>query len=1097
MTKLMENQPQQIDVRFALLAAQTGTWQIGIDSKRFNCDEQCSTIFGTDRMSLSYNDLLLLIKSDDRKQVDNALRAAFAPGSSGDFEAHFRTVNGGNNSAQMIGCCEFSEDGKPSRFAGIVQRIKQTHDARELTSSYELHQKIKEDVLRDSEEKYHTLFNSIDQGCYITEVIFDANENPVDIFYQDANPAAYRMTGRDFKGKFLREINPAYESYWYEIFGRVAKTGRGERMQRYAVPDQKWFDFYVFRIGQADNRVAVIFQDITERERRELNQAFLAKITNDLSRLSAASEIMETVGKRIGKYLEVESCLFIDVTDTPDQINVFDPLASDAPGEPLHKVRPIGEFMKEKLLREYHGGDVVVVRNTNVDSFSEGKDYNEVGVGAFVSVPFHRNGAWTNSLILTDANSRNWREDEIELLGELAYRIFPRLGRASAEEALRRSEENFRSLFQSIREGFMVADIIRDDNGVAIDYRFQMLNPAYEKLAGISGASIGHTAREIYPDSNNWGVDIYASVVNSSQPLQFEDFSESLGKWFSVLAYPAGDDRFGVLYNDITDQKRQEANLAFLADIAEDLSNRSTAEEIMETVGKKTGAFLRVKSCLFVDVYDQQGEVTVFDAWNSEDVPSLRYQTIRLSDFISEEFSKANREDGGAVVRDTSTDPRAVGNDYSDLGIAAFVTIPFHRKGIWTNYLAITDSQPRDWREDEIGVFRELSNRVFPRLERARAEESLRRLEQRTRIAIEAADMATWEWNLITNQVYWNEQHFQLLGIEPTINMEQLIDEPRNPEDFIRHVHPDDLERIREDLSRTIREMRVYASDFRIVRTDGTVRWMSGYGRITADEDGRATRFSGVMFDIDARKQAEYALIKADKNKDEFLATLAHELRNPLAPLRNTLHLLDLKAGNNQTVISAVAIMNRQVDQLVRLIDDLLDVSRISRGKIQLRLEQIDFNDVIQQAIETTGPLYDSGQRRLMVHLTGTPLPLQGDMTRLIHVVSNLLNNAAKFTSDGGAVQMVVEHKESEIILTISDDGIGIDETELERIFELFAQSDTTLERSRGGLGLGLTLVRQLVELHGGQVTASSRGHNLGSTFTVHLPTPIETFIKQ
>lgn len=370
--------------------------------------------------------------------------------------------------------------------------------------------------------------------------------------------------------------------------------------------------------------------------------------------------------------------------------------------------------------------------------------------------------------------------------------------------------------------------------------------------------------------------------------------------------------------------------------------------------------------------------------------------------------------------------------------------------------------------------------------ERKRTEEVACELEERTRIAIDAAEMATWEWNLITDEAYWNERHFLLLGMEPKLG-------PVDSDAFLSHVHPDDRGRIQEELRKTIEERTVYDAEFRAVRDDRIIRWMSGYGRITEETNGQPSRMSGVMFDITARKQAEEALRDADRRKDEFLAMLAHELRNPLAPVRNILQILTLTGGDDERVSSAVEMMSRQVDHLVRLVDDLLDVSRISRGKIKLRRERIELTRVVQEAAAAIRSAYQTGHRELVVTVLQSPVYLNGDATRLAQVVSNLLTNGLRYTREGGHVWLIVEPVDNQVLLRVRDDGIGLAADQLERIFELFVQVDTSLDRSRGGLGLGLTLVRKLVEMHGGRVKARSGGLDQGSEFIIYLPILIES----
>jgi len=1063
---------------------------------------------------------------------------------------------------------------------------------------------------------------ALNQGFCLLDIQFDGQGQAYDVIIRDANPAQNRIDGvQDLIGKGLNEVLPDSERKWIERYARVARSGQSAQFEHWSPANQCWYEVEISSVGGAGSSlVAMMYIDITQRrqledtlrQNQELN-AFLLQLSDALRSLRDPIEIEATAARLLGEHLGANQVHYGETVG--EEVVIRRGYGHGLP--PM-----VGRFHSvdfgEKLTATHRAGRVQVVNDVETDPLNteaERQVLRAAHIGAYITVPLIKEGRWVATLAVHSIHPRPWTSQQVESVKETAERTWAAVERARSEGHLRDSEEKFRSLFLTMREGFMASELIRDPQGVATDYRFLLLNPAYEKLAGLSAEeSIGHTARELYPDLMDWGVAIYASVVDSGEPLRFENHSQGLGKWFSVLAYPLGGDRFGILYDDITQSKQREANQTFLADIADALARLLTTEEIMATVGTKIGAYLGVNGCLFVDVDDALGEVRVLGAWNTVDTPSLRHQTIRLADFSNDVFSPTNRAKEAVVVRNTHTDPRGQGKDYTRLGIGAFVTIPVHRHGGGTNYLTITQSQPRDWRQEEVALFSELASRLFPRLERARAEEALRQQEERTRIAIEAAELGTWEWNLLTNDIYWNEQHFRLFGLEPHA-------QPLTPEEFTRHVHSDDRDRIQAQLEQSIREKVVYEAEFRAVRQDGTIRWMSGYGRVTAETDGHSTRMSGVMFDIDERKRdqealrqqqqqlrivlesitdhalittdthrmitswnpgaehlfgftaeealgqpedmlftpedraagaprqeietarrqgraaderyhlrkdgsrfyvsgvqsplydetglllgyvkvardltqrrhMEQALRDADRRKDEFLATLAHELRNPLAPIRNTLQLLHLMPDANETVRSGVAMMNRQVDQLVRLIDDLLDVSRISRGKIQLRLEPIELGDVVRQAAEATRPLYEGGGRALTISLPQAPLYLQGDTTRLIQVVSNLLNNAAKFTTVGGKVRLTVERAGDEsagraALLRVVDNGIGIATDQLERIFELFTQADNSLERSHNGLGLGLTLVRQLVELHGGKVAAYSEGLGKGSEFTVHLP---------
>ncbi len=227
---------------------------------------------------------------------------------------------------------------------------------------------------------------------------------------------------------------------------------------------------------------------------------------------------------------------------------------------------------------------------------------------------------------------------------------------------------------------------------------------------------------------------------------------------------------------------------------------------------------------------------------------------------------------------------------------------------------------------------------------------------------------------------------------------------------------------------------------------------------------------------------------EADRHKNEFLSMLAHELRNPLAPIRNAIQLLRLSRSNETDTQSLHEMIDRQVHQLIRLVDDLLDLSRITRGKIHLQMECVDVAGVIARAVETSRPLIDARKHELTIALPPQPLRVRGDPVRLAQVVSNLLNNAAKYTEEGGRIQLYAQCQDDTVILRVQDNGVGIPADMLSSIFELFTQVDRSLDRSQGGLGIGLTLVHKLVEMHDGRVEAFSDGPYQGSEFVVYLP---------
>jgi signal transduction histidine kinase len=263
---------------------------------------------------------------------------------------------------------------------------------------------------------------------------------------------------------------------------------------------------------------------------------------------------------------------------------------------------------------------------------------------------------------------------------------------------------------------------------------------------------------------------------------------------------------------------------------------------------------------------------------------------------------------------------------------------------------------------------------------------------------------------------------------------------------------------------------------------------MSGRGQFSYDSTGVPLRLVGVVQDITLRRTAEEALKQSDRQKDEFLAMLAHELRNPLASMSNAIHLLELLKSVGERQRWALDVVKRQMEHMARLVDDLLDVSRIARGKITLHQRPVELQAILHRAVEACQPLIDERRQQLTITLPKTSIQLQGDAIRLVQVFTNLLNNAAKYTNPEGRIWLTAAQQGSEVVIKVRDTGIGISAAMLPHVFDLFAQSDVSQERAQGGLGIGLTLVRRLVEIHGGNIEVFSAGVNQGSEFVVQLP---------
>jgi signal transduction histidine kinase/CheY-like chemotaxis protein len=314
-----------------------------------------------------------------------------------------------------------------------------------------------------------------------------------------------------------------------------------------------------------------------------------------------------------------------------------------------------------------------------------------------------------------------------------------------------------------------------------------------------------------------------------------------------------------------------------------------------------------------------------------------------------------------------------------------------------------------------------------------------------------------------------------------------------NLESLFAQLHADDRGRVRALAEQAFAAGSDLDFESRVIWPDGSEHWIDVHGSAyvsarASDKEPPRLRFLGIIADITERKQIEAALRDADLRKDEFLATLAHELRNPLAPIRNAVQIMQLSRDEAMHG-NARRIIERQLKQMVHLVDDLLDVSRISQGKVELRLEQVDVAGAVVDAIETSRPLIDAGRHHLTTRLAPPrALMVEADATRLCQIVANLLNNAAKYTPEGGHIEVTAERDGDEAVVTVQDSGIGLSAEMLPRVFDMFAQVDRSVARAQGGLGIGLALVKRLVEMHGGSVAATSDGPDRGCRFVVRLP---------
>lgn len=661
-------------------------------------------------------------------------------------------------------------------------------------------------------------------------------------------------------------------------------------------------------------------------------------------------------------------------------------------------------------------------------------------------------------------------------------------------EALEESRERYRTLFHSIDEGFCVLEALFDERGRPEDFRFVEVNPGVQRQTGLPNLRGKRLNEVLSVDDEPWWIDLCGKVVLTGRAERVQLESPGLQRCFDLFVFPLGPPdakRIAAIFRDITDRRRREQNEALLVELHRVFGELSSPAEVMHTAGERILEHLGAEIVFFAEI-DESGErtqnpVTVYQAGGV----MLATDSYRIADYMTEEHLALIRAGRTVAIDDIREHPltKPVAAAYARYRICAQLQAPHLRDGRLRFLLGLQQRAPRDWKPHEIDLVRELSAQIWLRLERARAEDALRVSEARARLALSAADMGMWTWDPGTDEITYDERMAEVFSAPPGGRVTGTW--------LMQHrIHPDDGPAVLAALRGALRKEDDgrYRVEYRVRRPDGEIRWFSGYGLYFEEwREGRCKGWLlGVGLDITDRKRAEEALRENDRRKDEFLATLAHELRNPLAPLEHGLEILRLHSGQGDATERVRQIMARQVSHMCRLVDDLLEVSRITRGKIELRTERIEVGQVLRGVLDAWRAGAERAGHHVVVALPGEPLYVRGDSVRLAQVFANLLNNAVKYTEPGGRIEVGARHEDGKVVVSVRDNGVGIAPEMLPRIFDMFAQVDRASNRSQGGLGIGLTLVRSLVQLHGGTVTAYSAGVGQGAEFVVTLPEAVE-----
>jgi PAS domain S-box-containing protein len=438
------------------------------------------------------------------------------------------------------------------------------------------------------------------------------------------------------------------------------------------------------------------------------------------------------------------------------------------------------------------------------------------------------------------------------------------------------------------------------------------------------------------------------------------------------------------------------------------------------------------------------------------------------------------------AVPNVATDPtldayRAV---FAAESIAALAFIPLMSLGRVIGKFMVYYDVPTTPSTDELHLAGVIASQVAFAVERTETEEQVRRSEERLRFALDAASMGTWDWDLRTNEVVWSDNLARIHGL-PDGAFDGTF------ASYEREIHPDDRARVYASVQRALAEGVPHDVEYRIVAPDGTVRWCEGKGRVHS-ENGQPVSMSGVCMIVTRRKEAELARLAAAEEssrlKDEFLATLSHELRTPLNAILGWVQLLQSGDMTEARTRQALEVIGRNARLQGQLIEDILDVSRIITGKLELERAPVLMSQLLETAAAGVAPAAEAKRITLSQQIAPDLPPIEGDRKRLHQVLNNVLWNAIKFTPEGGTIVLDGRVNDGAVHIHVRDSGVGIAPEFLPHVFDRFRQADSRATRAHGGLGLGLAIARHLVEQHKGEISAHSDGPQRGTTIAIRLP---------
>jgi len=950
-----------------------------------------------------------IVFADDRAILGNYFQSLAAAKDDDVVSAEYRAkTDGGEWNWFLVRGKVFqrNQDGKVTHILNAIENITERKKAEDEIL------RLKDEIAQKATDKYYTIFNSIDQGFLVHEMVRDNTGKAVDFRLIEVNPAFTRQTGlgSEMVGKLNSEYAPNTEDFWIEAFDRVARTGISERIENYHQPTDRWYSVHVSKVVGEERRIAVVFEDVTERKQREQRQEFLLRFSDALRNEQDPHAIANRAIQMLFEELQVDRCYISEVFEE-DGYSTVGPECLRPGVSPMSGSFQLADY--PETMREMITQPLVIDDADNDPRFS---DFQKqmlalVPQRALLVAPL-RKGAkqviWAMAVAMS--TPRKWTNNERLLLEEVAERTWAAIERAKADEAVRESEEKFRTVFESIDEAINTIELIRNEEGKVIDFIYRETNERFSLFTGMQDV-LGKKASELMPNLNPSIYKMLQRVADTGEILRREDFASDLDRWFEAHYTPlnkSGTNFIICVFKEITERKRREQQQEYLIKLNDTLRSVANAIEIEEKVTQLAMEYFKTDRCYYVSI---EGEDAIIwrDA-KKESLPSVS-GSYPINSFAI--FKKIVDDGVPFIVHDAATTEILDGPLRElclQLQVISFVDVPVVKNRAVVGVLCIVQSAPRQWTEVEVQLAIETAERTWAAVERAKAETALQASELRLQLIADLVPDLLWQSEPDGYTNWYNQRWLEYTGQ----SMEEALGWG-----WTEAIHPDDREKSAQRYNDAVKNGDRLRQEHRIRRHDGEYRWFVVNAYPEKDESGNVVKMYGAATDIHESRMMLEALRQSEEQLRQFNTTLELQVAERTADLQKNFAILQQAeelAGMGSWVYTIATGEFTWSEGLYRLFG-------LPRG---IRVQPEIYLDYVVEEDRSIA-------KRIIKNLKKTPLSFEetmqvkrGDSIRLLKIKALVIND------ETGTPQRIV--------------GLDLDMTDIQEAEEKIASTQRMLE---------------------------------------------------